>query len=375
MDKKRKHKGKKAMRIIVVLLVLCLVIAGGFFLFLQYQMSKLSKMSFIETLQFSTKGEGEAVVTVGIIKDGKAQFQVYGENAQKLDSRIESYEIGSLTKTFTSLIAAQGIVEGKLTEENSVGNYLSLPQGNYPTVGSLLSHSSGLKGHYLSAQMATNFLKGEDNDFYGIDKEELLAQFSKRSFNEKDYNFKYSNFGMSVLGLVLEEAYGEDYGVLMENMFQRMKMKGTYLAKEGTSLPDGWNWKENDGYRPAGAVISNIEDMLLYLDLQIENKDPAVKKSHQLLKRNVGQVNEKTGVVISDVAMGWMYDNTRDIYWHNGGTTNYNCYMAYDLESKTGVVLLANLPPNKKIPVTVSGIKVMDMLILENKTIDEVFHQ
>ncbi len=46
----------------------------------------------------------------------------------------------------------------------------------------------------------------QDNDFYGISKKDILNKIDSIKLKDKDYEFEYSNFGISVLGLVLEKS-------------------------------------------------------------------------------------------------------------------------------------------------------------------------
>ena len=43
----------------------------------------------------------DAVITVGIVKDGQISYKVYGENGKELPAELHTYESGSLTKTFS----------------------------------------------------------------------------------------------------------------------------------------------------------------------------------------------------------------------------------------------------------------------------------
>ena len=60
--------------------------------------------------------------------------------------------------------------------------------------------------------------------------------------------------------------------------------------------------------------------------------------------------------------MAWMIDSENNIVWHNGATSNFNSYIAFNKEKNIGIVILSNLSPNKKIPTTVIGSKMMKEL-------------
>lgn len=70
----------------------------------------------------------------------------------------------------------------------------------------------------------------------------------------------------------------------------------------------------------------------------------------------------KLGINMDKVGMAWMIDSENNFVWHNGATSNFNSYIAFNKEKNTGVVVLSNLSPNKKIPATVIGGKMMQEL-------------
>ena len=77
------------------------------------------------------------------------------------------YEIGSITKTFTSSLLSKAISEGKVSLDDSIDTYLDLQKKDYyPTIQRLVTHTSGYKGYYLEKPMVSNFLHKE-NDFNG----------------------------------------------------------------------------------------------------------------------------------------------------------------------------------------------------------------
>lgn len=143
----------------------------GMMLYVKHQMNKIPGLTFEEALIYTTKDTPEAVITVGIIKDGESWYTVYGEDGKILPEELHTYEIGSLTKTFTSALVNKAVTEGKIDLSDTIDQYLSLPiSKEYPTIRELLTHTSGYKGYYFESPMIGNFFKGR-NDFFGISKE------------------------------------------------------------------------------------------------------------------------------------------------------------------------------------------------------------
>lgn len=363
--KKRKITKKN---IIIILSALFLIIMALGFLMLNFkkQMEQIPKMSVDEMLSYTLEDKDKAVTTIGIIKDGKMEYTVYGKDGNVLDDTEYDYEIGSLTKTFTCSLLSKAVFEGKVDMNASIDTYLNLPTKNYyPTLKRLATHTSGYKEYYLEGQMISNFFHGEENDFYGISRKSLNNRIAKINLEDKDYNFKYSNFGMATLGEVLTQVYNEDYSVLMNQYIKEdLGLLNTRISSGKDEIPDCWNWEKNDAYLPAGSLISNISDMLKYLNIHMTNQLPYLKAPHEVWAQADGNKSsyEMMGIRIDAQGLGWMIDTKHNIIWHNGGTSNYNCYIGFDSNKQIGVVVLSNLSPNYKIPATVIGARVLQEL-------------
>lgn len=357
----RKKRGRKLINTIIIASVCLLLVFGVTILFGKYQMSKLPALTFKEALEYTTKGNSKAVISVGIIKDGVASYKVYGEDGKELSGELHTYEIGSITKTITAGLINKAIQEGKIRLSDTIDTYLELPSGNsYPTIEELLTHTSGYNSYYFEKPMVANFFKSR-NDFYGVTKEMTVNRLSRLSVDKESYDFKYSNFGFATLGLILESVYNTDYKALADNFLQNeFELVNTRISDKSGYLENYWDWKDGDVYLSAGAVTSDISDMLKYAQLQLYN-DNVFSQCHNSLKDiNASTKSYKAmGINIDAIGMSWIIDKENSIIWHNGGTGNYNSYLGFNPETKTAVVVLSNLPPNYRIPATVLGIKLL----------------
>lgn len=356
---------KKRTIIATISIVLCGALGlGGFMIYGSHQMNKLPRLTFNEALEYTTKNNPDAVISVGIIKDGQISYKVYGNNGKELPTELHTYEIGSLTKTFTAALINKAISERKIDMEDTIDNYLSLPSGNeYPTIKELLTHTSGYNGCYFESPMIANFLVGK-NDFYGITKEMVLDKASDLSLDQESYGFNYSNYGYAILGLVLESVYDTDYKTLVNDFAQNeLGLTNTKISTEDGDLGNYWDWKETDAYLSAGAITSNISDMLSYAKMQLES-NPYFAECHKSLKTiNATTDSYKAmGINMDKIGMSWIIDNANGIIWHNGGTGDYNSYLGFHIETGTAVVVLSNLAPNYRIPATILGIKILTEL-------------
>lgn len=367
MTRKNQHRnGKGAKRKKILAAAAAVAVFGVAFVFAlslygKHQMSKIPELSFEEALAYTTKGNDKVVITVGIIKDGSASYTVYGRDGKILPQEPHTYEIGSLTKTFTAAMISRAVQEGKINLSAAIDLYLDLPDGNvYPTVEELLTHTSGYKGYYFEAPMISNFFNGR-NDFYGITKDMVLDRAGSLSLPEGEYDFNYSNFGYAVLGLVLESVYGEDYTALMNRFLQDdLGLSNTRISDMSGDLENYWAWNSGDAYLSAGAITSDIDDMLAYAQMQLEGLGPFASCHGSLKNIDAATAQYKMmGINMDEIGMAWIIDRENGIVWHNGGTGDYNSYLGFDPETGTAVVILSNLSPSYRIPATVLGAKLM----------------
>ena len=359
MKRLEKGRRKKIMWIVISIVLCAVLVVGGLMIFGKVQMGKIPGMSFEDVLKYTTQGKKDARITVGIIKDGESSFKVYGADAQVLPAENYIYEIGSLTKTMTAALVSKAVSEGKLSLNATIDAYLPLSERkNYPTIEELLTHTSGYSAFYFETPMIGTFFSGK-NSFYGISRDMVLEKCKSLNMSNDSYGFTYSNFGYAVLGLVLEAVYSKDYTALLNEYVQKeLGMTSTKISERNGDLGNYWDWKEDDGYLSAGAVTSNINDMLHYAQLQLEGKAEFVQCHKSLKAIGASSESYKTmGIYMDEIGMAWLIDRNNGIVWHNGGTDDYNCYLGFCPDSGIAVVVLSNLSPNYRIPATVLGIK------------------
>ncbi len=348
--------------ITVTSVILSFVIAvvscfGGIAIYGQSSFSKLDNMSALDMIKYDCENKNTKI-SVAIIENGNVDYCIYGSN-----NLIYDYEIGSISKTFAGLLCAKAVNEGKLNLTDSISKYLDLDETKYyPTIERLLTHTSGYDAYYFESSMIGNKFAHITNDFYGISRTQILNKVKSVSLEDKDYPFVYSNFGISVVGLVLEKIYNCNFTDIMNDFIRNeLNLANTQVAKQSGNLDKYWKWKENDGYITAGSIISDIQDMAKYLQLYMSDKLNYSANTFVKIK-DINANNptyEKMNIRMDACGMTWMLDNQNGIIWHNGATTDFNTYMGFTKDGKKGVVLLSNLSPNEKISMTVIGAKIL----------------
>lgn len=351
----------------MIILAFAVIAVLGFVIYISImneRMKKIPSMSFSDMLAYDTENNDEAVITVGIIKDGKSSYCVYGANSSLLDNEQHIYEIGSLSKTFTTSLLCKALDEGKVSLDDNAADYLGINTLEYtPTLRRLATHTSGYKPYYFESQMIANKFNGSaGNDFYNIPTDVIIHRVGSTNLEDRDYPFEYSNFGFSVLGNAVARACGGDWSEVMTEYIQNdLGLKHTYISDSKGDLSGYWSWHENDGYLPAGCLLSTIDDMLDYAKIQLECDPEYLALSHTPTAK-ITKVNERykmMGINMDAVGLGWMIDEQNGFVWHNGGTSKFTSYLGFNSSNGTAVVILANLAPGERIDVTVLGSKLM----------------
>jgi len=154
------------------------------------------------------------------------------------------------------------------------------------------------------------------------------------------YKFLYSNWGISLLGHILEKVYGGSQAHLVSRFITGpLGMNDTrYIINEGAynvAYPHSENGKRlsitNQGYfSPAGGLCSTIEDMLNYLEAQIKETTASIKLAHLPTANNMG--------------LGWgvRKDSVTRHLEHNGSEQGSTANISVFPELNSGCVILAN---------------------------------
>lgn len=368
MVKKRKRKFGKYFLIMIGIFGICFF---GYHQFTAWETRKLWILSFDQMVESSIENNSDALITVGFINGEESSWRVYGQNRAQT---VYDYEVGSITKTMTAALVAKAIEDNAINLNDTIDVYLPLKSrqdSSYPNIEALLTHTSGYKAYYFEWDtMIPRYLQGQ-NMLGGVSKDQLIKRIEEVNLNNEDIGqFNYSNFGISVLGLVLEEIYQEDYTSLIQTYIaQESGMKNTWISGNNQGdLTNYWEWEDNAAYLPAGAIVSNIEDMLIYLSINMSDKESELAFTHQQLADVAGSQQEEFNLYIDGIGMTWMLDTHNNIIWHNGATDNYNSYIGFDKEAQIGVVILSNLPigQNRQVPATVMG----PQLLMELKQLE-----
>lgn len=262
-----------------------------------------------------------------------------------LDLKDSLFEIGSITKVFTSTLLAKKVVDKRIKLKHKVNKVFPFKFKDNIKLSylSLANHSSGLDR--LPSNILPLLATNPENPYKDYTNE-LLDTYLKRQLRIKESKmpeYAYSNLGAGILAYAIEKREKRTFEELLEEyIFEPYKMSST--SYEGQTSFDGLdangektgNWEFN-AMKGAGGLISSVKDLSRFVRAQFDAEEEALA----LTRKATFEVSSEMSV-----GLGWhiFKANTEDkFYWHNGGTGGFTSSLAFRTTNSTGVVILSNM--------------------------------
>ena len=238
-----------------------------------------------------------------VSKSSEAIFKKgYGFANMEWDAPFEPdtrMDIGSLTKSFTSLLVLQQVERGEIKLDATINDYLPeyrKDTGARVTIHHLLSNTSGIPDIMDYPEMRSKLIKLS----YTLDY--AIKNFCSGDLKyEPGSKFEYSSSGFLILGAILERVTGKSYESLLEERI--LKPAGmTNTGIDGDSLilkkrASGYIRKKDyfirepymnmDLATSAGGIYSTVDDLFKFN--QALNTDKLLSKEYRgiMFKPNI----------------------------------------------------------------------------------------
>lgn len=290
-------------------------------------------------------------VVVGVYDDGEANVSGFGRLSRD-NSAVPGgdtiFEIGSISKVFTVLLAESQVAAGRLEWDDTLAK--RMPDIDFAsdnvaeiTLAELAAHRSGLP------RLPDNMPMEDPMDPYAdYDRQLLDAWLSGFSPQALVKTYAYSNLGMGVLGELAANAAGMSYGGALDKIIvERLGMRDTGVAtrdpeRTAQGFSDGADmpyWSGFDAMAGAGAIVSTANDLLIFLATNLGGKDPLLE-------------TVKSRALAADTAFGWHKletDGGDTVLWHNGGTGGFSSFIAIREDTGQGCVILAASTKSQRV--------------------------
>lgn len=331
---------------------------------------RLNRLSNDECIEVAVDREAERFLhnsrirglVIGVYKQGKCFSQGYGSlskfNTVTPDEQ-SVFQLASVSKLLTTttlqILCDQGLVDMDATLEQILGDTMALaPSVRSITLRQLATHTAGFTRvprpvmEHLIHLVGKKHLMG--NPYQQLQTEVIWDYLQNPVDKRKPGTFHYSNYGMGLLGHVLEHITTTPLETLVrEKLLQPLGMLHT-----GINLTPSMQAKlvpGHDGYGDptplwtfgalagAGGFSSCVTDMLAFIRANLDNSAPLAAS---LQRTHHAQASGKTG-------LGWMqatwldrFVGNRHIIWHDGQVGGYTSYLSIDPHHHSGVIILSN---------------------------------
>jgi CubicO group peptidase (beta-lactamase class C family) len=288
-------------------------------------------------------------LSIAILKGGDVRYYgvlIENDTINSIKNFNRIFEIGSITKVFTSTVLASLVIDKKLDLNNYVNDYYSFDFKNSIKINfsDLANHTSGLP------RLPENFDLSNEINPYRNYREKDLNEYLRNILeikNSVEKKYDYSNLGAGLLGYTLGISQKTNFNdLLKKRVFNKYKMKNSYtgpkgiesnivkgLDTKGQEIP---NW-EFDVLFGGGGILSSTEDLVKFSRAQFDKSN----KELELTRSATFNINDRM-----KIGLGWHIlktDKGSDWVWHNGGTGGYSSSMVLDVEKKNGVIVLSNV--------------------------------
>ena len=307
---------------------------------------KSSLDSTVHKVMANYMKEGKRVgISIGVNYKGSSFTYNYGETSPgsgKLPTDKSIYEIGSITKTFTGLLTAHALIEGKISLSDDIRKFIpgSFPNLQYPS-------GDAVKVAYLLAHTAQFPNSFSDVLNTAMSKDQFFAKLHEiRLDSLKTFRYQYSNVGYQLLGFILENIYQQPYAVLVNKYITKplgmQQTKLTYGAEEAKFVLNGYGThKEAVNPTPtsipgASSLNSSVSDMLKYLHHQNSENTPEVKLTHRII---IGDVDKEAHGFQWEIGKNWNWDQYLRI---DGGTNGFRSFCVLYPLRNISIVILTN---------------------------------
>jgi D-alanyl-D-alanine carboxypeptidase len=263
------------------------------------------------------------------------------------------FNIASAGKMFTAVAVAQLVDAGKIAFDDPVGKHVAglAPETAAITLRQLLTHTSGL-GDFFSPQNIPALHRARTaGDLLPL----VAAQ--KPDFAPGS-QFKYSNSGFVLLGVVIERVSGMTYGeYLRSHVFTVAGMTSSGLDPEPLdTLAQGLTARSPAGGagplhpspaamlhgNPAGGAFSSAGDLQKFAAALAGNRLASARTTAMLLAPQV-----KTPSPDRSHGLGFGIKSRHERTWmgHNGGTLGVNVELEFSADGEWSLAVLSNRDP------------------------------
>jgi CubicO group peptidase (beta-lactamase class C family) len=313
--------------------------------------------------------KSKAAIVIGFVDPNGTRFFSFGNMSKAHNMPVNEstiFHIGSITKTFTTIILAEMVRQGLINLNDPIEKYLPVGvkvpdyKGHKITIEELATHTSALPefpSNYGAFLPKARILDPNYNASSYTAKQLYQALSNLTLTTMPGSQYRYSNFGFGLLGHILSlKAGGIPYEQLViDKILNVLGMNDTKITLSDTlksRLAVGHKGGQEiktpqlpEVIAGAGAFYSSATDLLKYVSANLglihSKLDDAMQESHLIIQaapiKNIPKYYGYTG-------LGWriLTDLGTEIISHPGGINGYNSFIGFNPTKQIGIVILCS---------------------------------
>jgi len=310
-------------------------------------------------LREAAEAQGAPGAVTGVLVGDRSHVASYGvtsvEHPQALDAR-SLFQVGSISKTFTSAAVMVLVQEGKVALDDPVSRHL--PD---------LAAATGLDLDSITVEHTLSHQSGFDGDHLFVDREthDLAALADARRMFAPGTGFSYSNAGFSIAGAVIEAASRQTFEsfvrtrLLLPLGMTSASFRADDAITHQVAMPHwladgeafvlrrlGWQpgWELGPVDRAAAGLIASVDHLLAWCRFQRTGLglDGGVVLTPESLDRlHTPVVNAN---LLEDIGLDWFVEQPGGCtaIGHGGVTAGYVSDLVIVPDHELGIVTLTN---------------------------------
>jgi CubicO group peptidase (beta-lactamase class C family)/D-alanyl-D-alanine dipeptidase len=336
-------------------------------------------------IQQEVKAKGIPALSIALVDDQKIiwarGFGLADPEKKKPASADTVYRVGSVSKLFTDLAIMQLVERGELRLDDPVRMVLNdfrpvNPFDKEITLRQLMSHRAGLvreppEGNYFDPSMPSL-----QRTVASLNRTRLVYAPESRT--------KYSNAGIAVVGLVLEQTQKERFpAYLSRTLLQPMGMTSSSFEPEpalARRLAKGVMWTYHGrefpaptfelGIAPAGSLYTTVKDLSRFLSVLFaggRTRDGAIvsrKTLETMWTPQFAKKGTKTGFGIGFAIRP--FEGRRRI-GHGGAVYGFSTELAALPKDKLGVVVISARDVTNSVTRRIADVALRHLLAVRDK--------
>lgn len=306
-----------------------------------------------QRVDVSKRGVG---YVVGLVDEAGARMVSYGRATRAQDRPVDGdtvFQVGSVTKVFTSLLLAQMVERGEVRLEDPIALYVpstvTTPRARDITLLHLARHTAGFISFSFPDDLGATDL---EDPMGGYTNEAMFAFLDQHPMRvTSGVHHSYSSFGVALLGELLARRAATDFeSAIRTRIFEPLGMarSGFALTPEleaahatgHTSRGNPRGLASARGMLGSGALRSTANDLVRFVQAHLGLRDSTLAGALRATQRTEADLQRPD----LPMGLGWFHTEFagRRVVFHGGSTPGFRAYVGMDLESKRGVVVLGN---------------------------------